>query len=120
MTYDSYQMNGRGYGDQATAPPPPYQQYPGAPSPPFQQSMPQNPNYLPQQPSMMPMGQQQPQQGREEVFRQIINRYEISPEFSAKLQKLNTFKIVFIFDDSGSMCSPLEDSPLNKGFMKVR
>jgi hypothetical protein len=50
---------------------------------------------------------------RESRFREIINKHEISNEFSSRLQLLNGFKIVFIFDDSGSMQTVLQDSPLN-------
>ena len=50
---------------------------------------------------------------REEKFRNILNKHEISIEFSKRLQQLLGFKIVFIFDDSGSMNTPLNDSPLN-------
>lgn len=51
---------------------------------------------------------------RDELFRQIIQKYEISHDYANKLQYLNGFKICFIFDDSSSMNSVLEDSPLNK------
>lgn len=50
----------------------------------------------------------------EEKFRSIVQKYEISKMFVNKLQSLQTFKIVFIFDDSGSMNTALQDSPLNK------
>jgi len=59
--------------------------------------------------------QHTPQQtSREDIFRSIIQKYEISRTYSDKLQILQGFKIVFIFDDSGSMKSTLDDSPLNK------
>lgn len=48
------------------------------------------------------------------LFQQIKAKYEISKEFSDKLQLLQGFKIVFIFDDSGSMNTVLQDSPLNQ------
>ena len=51
---------------------------------------------------------------REETFRSIMMKYEISQEYSALLQKLTGFKIAFIFDDSGSMNSTLNESPLNE------
>ncbi len=38
---------------------------------------------------------------REEKFRNIINKHEISLDFSQRLQQLQGFKIVFVFDDSG-------------------
>jgi hypothetical protein len=60
-----------------------------------------------------------PEQLREEKYRVIISKYEISQFFAAKLQKLSAFKIVFVFDDSGSMNTPLDESPLNRGLMKV-
>ena len=59
------------------------------------------------------------QLSREDRYRAIINKYEITEQFSAKLQMLNSFKIVFVFDDSGSMSSTLNESPLNTGLMKV-
>ena len=43
---------------------------------------------------------------REERFREIIEKHEISVDFSQRLQQLQGFKIVFIFDDSGSMNAP--------------
>lgn len=50
---------------------------------------------------------------REAKFREIVDKYEISMDFAGRLQQLQGFKICFIFDDSGSMNSPLNDSPLN-------
>lgn len=50
---------------------------------------------------------------REQKFREIVDKHEISLDFSQRLQQLQGFKVVFIFDDSGSMNSPLMDSPLN-------
>ena len=82
--------------------------------PPQQQQQPTAPPPYSQVPSSVPQDQI-----RENQFRDIVNRYEISLPFSSKLQKLNMFKIVFIFDDSGSMNATLEESPLNKGLIKV-
>ena len=48
------------------------------------------------------------------VFRSVIAKYEINQVFADKLQMLNGFKICFIFDDSGSMNTALQDSPLNQ------
>jgi hypothetical protein len=56
---------------------------------------------------------------KDEKFREIINKHEISLYFSEKLQSLSAFKIVFIFDDSGSMNTVLNDSPLNSGLFKA-
>jgi len=50
---------------------------------------------------------------REEKYRNIIQKYGISQEYSNVLQRLRDFKIVFIFDDSGSMNSIVHESPLN-------
>lgn len=50
---------------------------------------------------------------REEKFREIVDKYEISMDFAQRLQQLSGFTIAFIFDDSGSMNSPLMNSPLN-------
>ena len=47
------------------------------------------------------------------LFQQIKSKYEISQEFGDKLQLLQGFKICFIFDDSSSMNTQLQDSPLN-------
>ena len=48
----------------------------------------------------------------EQKFKSIIQKYEINTYFSQKLQILNSYKIVFVFDDSGSMNTILQDSPL--------
>jgi len=56
---------------------------------------------------------------REERFQEIIRKHEISQFFANKLQVLSTFKLVFIFDDSGSMNTIIEDSPLNNGVFKA-
>jgi hypothetical protein len=45
---------------------------------------------------------------REEKYREIIFKHEISNEFADKLQQLQGFKVVFIFDDSGSMNTVLQ------------
>ena len=54
-----------------------------------------------------------------EKLQELIEKYEISELFSKKLDILASFKIVFVFDDSGSMNSVLSDSPLNCGLLKV-
>ena len=41
---------------------------------------------------------------------QIFQKHEINPQMAQKLQQLSAFKIVFIFDDSGSMNSINQDS----------
>ena len=59
---------------------------------------------------------------RDQKFQNIVNKYEIKLEYANILQQLQGFKIVFIFDDSGSMNSVLNESPLNDnkiGFLKV-
>lgn len=56
---------------------------------------------------------------KEQIFRDVINRYEINTYFSTKLQMLFSFKIVFVFDDSGSMCAVLNNSPLNTSVFKA-
>lgn len=53
------------------------------------------------------------EQTREEKYREIIRKHEISNDFSNRLQVLQGFKVVFVFDDSGSMNTALQDSPLN-------
>ena len=50
---------------------------------------------------------------REEIYREIISKHEINNDFANRLQQLQGFKVVFIFDDSGSMNTVLQDSPLN-------
>lgn len=60
-----------------------------------------------------PVGSSVNKSQREEKFREIVDKYEISMDFAGRLQQLQGFKICFIFDDSGSMNSPLMDSPLN-------
>lgn len=54
-----------------------------------------------------------PSLSRDEYFNYLIHKYEINLSYAHKLQKLQDFKIVFIFDDSGSMNTSLDDSPLN-------
>ena len=59
---------------------------------------------------------------RDEKFQTIVNKYEIRQEYADILQQLQGFKITFIFDDSGSMNSVLNESPLNDnkiGFLKA-
>jgi hypothetical protein len=89
-------MNG---GDQ---PPPSYQE--SFNSPKVSESAPFTP---------LPMQSQQAI-SREQMYREIIQKYEINRTFADKLQMLQGFKIVFVFDDSGSMKNTLDDSPLNK------
>ena len=40
---------------------------------------------------------------------ELINKYEIDPLFSEKLNLLSDFEIVLLLDDSGSMNTPLTD-----------
>ena len=53
------------------------------------------------------------------VFKKMIQKHRISGFFAKKLKNLRKFKIVYILDDSGSMNTVLEDSPLNKGTFKA-
>lgn len=56
----------------------------------------------------------------EQRFAEILSKYEISRDFSDRLQKyLFGTKIVYVYDDSGSMNSVLNDSPLNTGLFKA-
>ena len=55
----------------------------------------------------------------ESQFKEIMQKHRISLFFAKKLKNLNSFKIVFILDDSGSMNTILEESPLNKGSFKA-
>ncbi|RMZ97569.1 von willebrand factor [Brachionus plicatilis] len=48
------------------------------------------------------------------LVQNLISKHEISVDYANRLQYLYGFKTVFIFDDSGSMNSELDDSPLNK------
>lgn len=48
------------------------------------------------------------------LIQNLITKYEINVDYANRLQYLYGFKIVFILDDSGSMNSELDDSPLNK------
>ena len=58
----------------------------------------------------------------EEKLRNIMNKHEISWDFTQCLLQLQDFKVVFIFDDSGSMNRTLNDSPLNSAnsLLKVK
>jgi hypothetical protein len=55
----------------------------------------------------------QPARSREEIFRELVRKYEINPDYAKRLQCLQGFKIVFVLDDSSSMNTTLDDSPLN-------
>jgi hypothetical protein len=44
-------------------------------------------------------------------FRELAGRYEIRPDFCAKLRQLEGFEIVIICDDSGSMANVLDQTP---------
>lgn len=44
-------------------------------------------------------------------FRELAGRYEIRPDFCAKLRQLEGFEIVIVCDDSGSMSSLLDQTP---------
>jgi hypothetical protein len=59
-------------------------------------------------------------ESREIRYANILNQYEISSEFSNRLQThLAMTKIVYVYDDSGSMNSVLSESPLNSGLFKA-
>lgn len=59
-----------------------------------------------------PAQQQQPPQNRDQLFRSLVQKYEIGHDYANRMQLLVGYKIVFIFDDSSSMNSQLSDSPL--------
>lgn len=51
-----------------------------------------------------------PDEYRLEEFRKIANKYEIRPDFCARLRKLEEFSIILIADDSGSMNTQVVNS----------
>lgn len=55
----------------------------------------------------------------EELLNDFVLTYEIGEKFATKLPHLVGFKIVFVFDDSGSMNTKLNESPLNSAHEKV-
>ena len=59
------------------------------------------------------------EQSPSDKLQEIIQKYEISQLFSNKLNILSSFRITFIFDDSGSMQTQLNESPLNHGLYKA-
>jgi hypothetical protein len=62
----------------------------------------------------------QSQNYSEQRYNDLLNRYEISRQYSNLMQKhLFGTKIVFILDDSGSMNAALNDSPLNTGTFRA-
>lgn len=64
---------------------------------------------------------QPPPPNREQLLLDLLRRHEISRDFAARLQKhLVMSKIVFVFDDSGSMHATLRDSPLNTGVFQAQ
>lgn len=44
-------------------------------------------------------------------LREICARHEIRPDFAAKLRQLEEYEIVALFDDSGSMATPVKQLP---------
>ena len=50
--------------------------------------------------------------GFADKLKDFIKKHDISDFFSSRLEKLQECKVVFVFDDSGSMKRRLEDSPL--------
>lgn len=66
-----------------------------------------------------PTYQQISHHSHDKKLRDLILKYEIGSKFSTKLKSLENFKIVFVFDDSGSMHFKLNDSPLNTSSAKV-
>ena len=114
MSYDSkYNANNQSvyYGNQAaSAPSASYGQiYPSASTSAYpMQNNANNNNFqnnqqLPAQPPPYSLNPDHEKAQKEHKYREIINKYEISHFFSQKLQVLFSYKIVFIFDDSGSM-----------------
>ena len=71
----------------------------------------------PYQPSAYQAHEVLSQETRDQKFTSILNKYEIRQEYANILQQLQGFKIVFIFDDSGSMNTVLNESPLNDNKM---
>lgn len=55
----------------------------------------------------------------DEKLKKLVLKYEIEEKMSNKLKSLEDFKIVFVFDDSGSMHFKLNESPLNTSNLKV-
>jgi len=52
------------------------------------------------------MYQQQPKKTKEELFQEFATKFEIRNNFAQQLSLLKKFKIVFLYDDSGSMTEP--------------
>ena len=51
-----------------------------------------------------------PNDPRAQRLNQVIQQYEINPQFAARLQALGNCEIVLLCDDSGSMNTPLQNS----------
>jgi hypothetical protein len=113
MTFDRSQQQASAPSQFSSQPPfnPAFQSSP----PPYSQQSapyPTNPYQQPNQPL--------PTQSREQKYTDILRQYEISMNFSNRLQKhLVMTKIVYIYDDSGSMNSVLSDSPLNTSVFRA-
>jgi len=60
---------------------------------------------------MDPSPPMDPADARLARLREICGRYEIRPDFAAKLRQLESFDIVFLIDDSGSMATAVDASP---------
>ena len=83
-----------------------------APQPPQMPQPPQLP--LPHQMQPAPMLQQDAWSSRLQRLQQLAMRYEIRPDWVAKLRQLEAFRLVMVLDDSGSMnthCAPGPGAP---------
>lgn len=52
-------------------------------------------------------------------LREICARHEIRPDFATKLRQLEEFEIVALFDDSGSMATPVKKSGFQDPFAPI-
>ena len=77
------------------------------PNQPYMPPVPPNNSYT-NQPYMPPVPP-----SREQRLRSVVQKHEINRFFSDKMQLLQSYKFVFVFDDSGSMKTTLNDTPLN-------
>lgn len=92
----AYPPQGGGYPGQQPSYPPPQGGYPGGP--------PGGGYGAPGAGGVMPNDQ------RNQRLNQVIQQYQINPQFAARLQALANCEIVVLCDDSGSMNTPLQHS----------
>jgi hypothetical protein len=97
------------------APPPVQQVEVEAPPPPSPVVVVKAPPQLKTAPPPQPESESEAEEEPErDPFAEIVRKYQINNEYAIRMRQLRNFNVVFLVDDSSSMNSELDDSPLNK------